>query len=263
MFRLSIITITFNSEKTVEETFKSVLCQKHRPLQYVVVDGLSTDGTVGLIRKYEPEFKSEGIEFSFVSEKDKGISDAFNKGIGLADGDLIGIINSDDKLCGYAAEVLQEAYDINVDVYYGKCIVFNNGNDKQYIVEPKDNLRLLYKCMPLCHPAVFVKKDAYKKYGLFDIELRYCMDRELLLRFFDAGARFLHIDRELAYYREGGVNQVNYKKTLKEEAIVSVMYGMNPVRAEIFRHYKYLRFLAWRFIQKTGCEKFIHKPYGE
>lgn len=263
MFKLSIITITFNSQKTVEDTFKSVLDQKYRPLQYIVVDGLSNDDTVCLIRKYKPIFESEGIEFLFVSEKDRGISDAFNKGINLADGDLIGIINSDDRICEHTSEILQKVYDLSVDVYYGKCIVFNDVHDRQYIVEPKSDLNILYKGMSLYHPAVFVKKEAYIRHGVYDIKLRYCMDRELLLRFFNAGAKFLYVNKELAYYREGGVNQVNYKKTLKEEADISAKYGMNHVSAELLRHYKYFRYLVWRFIQKIGFEKYFHRPYTE
>ena len=182
--KISVITITFNSEKTVRETFESVLKQSYRPFQYIVVDGLSKDGTEKIVLEYQKKFQDAGIEFLYKSEKDQGISDAFNKGISMADGDVVGIINSDDKLCDRALDYVMESYDDNVGVYYGKCIVFNDNSEDAYMVVPKKDLTILEKAMPLYHPATFVQKKVYDQYGHFDKKLRYCMDRELLLRFF-------------------------------------------------------------------------------
>ena len=257
--KISIITITYNSEKTVKDTLESVLQQSYRPLQYIMVDGLSTDRTIEIIKEYEPRFLDQGIEFSFKSEKDKGISDAFNKGIARADGDLIGIINSDDMLCDEALQVLAKNYNEEISVYYGDCIIFKDENSDKYVGKPKTDLERLKWTMGLYHPACFVRHQAYEKYGVFSNDLKYCMDRELLLRFYINGCVFKYIETPLAYYREGGVNQTNYRKNLKEGTKISIDYGMNPVKAYTLMIWKYLKQLIWRVVQIIGAEKLIHK----
>ena len=93
---ISIITVTFNSEKTLSRTMDSVLKQSYKPLEYIIVDGRSKDGTLDIVDKYKPYFWEKGIELKVISEKDDGIYDAMNKGISLARGEIIGMINSDD-----------------------------------------------------------------------------------------------------------------------------------------------------------------------
>ena len=95
--KISIITITYNSSRTLKDTIDSVLKQRHRPLQYILVDGKSTDNTLQIVQDYKNSFDKAGIELKWISEPDKGISDAFNKGIKMSDGKLVGIINSDER----------------------------------------------------------------------------------------------------------------------------------------------------------------------
>ena len=142
--KISIITISYNSEKTIEKTFQSILKQSYRPLEYVLVDGGSTDSTIELIEKYIPLFKSEGIEISYKSERDKGISDAFNKGITRATGDIIGIINSDDQLSDKALEKVGKAFAENdVGVVCGDCLWEDKANNLSYVRKSKMNLKKL------------------------------------------------------------------------------------------------------------------------
>lgn len=108
--KISIITISYNSQKTIEKTILSILGQSYRPLEYVLVDGGSKDGTIELIKKYIPELEKAGIEVNYKSEPDKGISDAFNKGIQRSSGDIIGIINSDDQLMDEALMKIADAF---------------------------------------------------------------------------------------------------------------------------------------------------------
>ena len=257
--KVSIITITLNSEKTVEETFKSVLKQTYRPLEYLIIDGKSTDTTLDIIEKYKPRFEDAGIELQFVSEKDKGISDAFNKGIRKATGDIIGIINSDDMLCDDALEILAQNVKEDTDVYYGDCVVINDTSKKRFLVTPKNDLERLKVSMCIYHPATFVMKRTYDQYGAFKEDLKYCMDRELLLRFYVNKCKFEYIPEPLAFYREGGVNQVNYKKNVDEGTRISVEYGMNPILAYLEKVKKLCKYMIWRFVQKTGMERFVHK----
>ena len=119
--RITIVTITFNSAATLEETIRSVTMQDYPALEYVIIDGGSSDGTLDIVQKYR-----ERIQI-VVSEPDKGISDAFNKGIARATGEIIGIINSDDILLPGALRELAEAYDPQVDVYSGLILFWNEG----------------------------------------------------------------------------------------------------------------------------------------
>ena len=205
--KISIITITYNSDATIEETIRSVTMQDYPALEYVIIDGGSTDGTLDIVQKYRDQIQI------VVSEPDKGISDAFNKGIACATGEIIGIINSDDILLPGALQEVAEAYNPQVDVYSGLILFWNEDTDETFPSYPDvtfDTLKLQYN---VAHPARFVRKDAYERYGLYRVDLRYMMDIELLCRFYQQGAKFLLVDKPLAKFRIGGTtNDPIYKK---------------------------------------------------
>lgn len=259
--KFSIVTITFNSERTLQETLESILAQNYRPIQYIIQDGESTDATLSIVENYKDRFAKEEIELIVVSEKDKGISDAFNKGLSKADGDIIGIINSDDKLCESALEIISENYKKNIDIYYGDCVIFNDRNNSQYVAIPKFSKKpkLLNEKMPLFHPSCFISRETYERYGVYDVNIKLCMDRELLLRIYRGGGEFLYIHRSLSYYREDGINQMNYKKRASENMEISIKYGMNPMEAEIRRIYFKVHDSIWKLIQELGLEGIFHK----
>lgn len=230
--KISIITITFNSEKTLEETIKSVVNQDYPELEYIIIDGKSTDNTISIIKEYEDKISY------WVSEKDKGICDAFNKGIAAATGDVIGIINSDDILLPGALQAVEKAYKSDVDVYYGDGIrIFEDGSTKPYKAKHHKKLKTE---MALVHPATFVSKQAYRKYGVFDPCYRTCMDRELLLRMLIAGAVFKKVDCTLAGYRMGGVSDQNSEIVNREREEISYKYGVN--KYEVYLHSKVSEF---------------------
>ena len=113
--------------------------------------------------------------------------------------------------------------------------------------------------MALFHPSTFIAKSAYDNYGLYDVGYKYCMDRDILLRMYSKGARFKYINESLAAYREGGVNQQNYKKCALENRNISVRFGMNPIKADTIRLYFFIHDLVWRIVKKVGLEKAFHK----
>lgn len=209
--KISIITITYNSQDTVEETIKSVVSQGYPNLEYIIIDGASTDGTMAVVEKYRDKIAK------VVSEPDKGISDAFNKGIKNATGDVIGIINSDDILLPGALDRVAEAYEEGVGVYRGNIFIWDSASDTKIQAVPSMKFPLhTFKKRIVCHQGTFVAKWAYEKYGLFKTHFRFMMDVDLLIRFYEAGVKFKYIPSELAMFRLGGVTSSSFRKKLGE-----------------------------------------------
>ncbi len=207
---ITIITVTLNSVKTVERTIKSVLAQKYDKLEYIIVDGGSTDGTLDVIRRYEPYLAK------WVSEPDDGISSAFNKGIRMATGDLIGIINSDDGLVPGALAALAAAYEPEVDVYRGDLQIWKEDTDTMTIEKP--SLHIRYNGLNhIDHPSTFIARRAYEQYGLYDEKCRFVMDFDLLLRYQQAGAKIKYVDKALAFFTLGGVTFTEFDRAKRQE----------------------------------------------
>lgn len=208
--KISIITITYNSEKTLEETIQSVIRQDYPNLEYIIIDGGSNDGTLNIVEKYKDKIAI------VISEPDNGISDAFNKGVRIASGDLIGIINSDDLLVNNALKYLAESYDESVDVYRGKMIIWDADSSERYVSIPTMDIYPPKRISSVCHPSTFITNRAYKKYGLYNVNFRYMMDVDILYRLSQKQASFKYINKELAIFREGGATSDNWKKKRPE-----------------------------------------------
>lgn len=242
--KISIITITFNSELTVESTIKSVIGQNYKDLEYIIIDGGSRDKTLEIIKKY-----ADNISI-FVSEPDNGISDAFNKGINLASGELIGIINSDDILLPGSLNFLAKAINKEADIIYGNIIRWREKENIEKQVYANDNLEVLkhgFSCM--FHPSTFIRRKAYEKYGLYKIDLRFCMDRELLLRMFKAGAKFQRLDYTFVKFRVGGASCKNYYKTAFESMNVSTIHDFPWILAFLKTIYNILHLYSINYIR--------------
>lgn len=253
--KISIITITYNSEKTLEDTIQSVAKQNYSDLEYIIIDGGSKDSTLDIVKKYP------NIVSKWISEPDKGISDAFNKGIKIASGELIGIINSDDMLTDSSLNTIAKNIKPETDVIYGNAIMFG-GKEENYRCKPVDSLEIMRKRMAVVHPATFVKKSAYDKYGTFDLKYKCQMDRDLLLRMYVAGANFQYLNEDLAMMRLGGVNQQTYvKQTVPEGIEISIKNGMNPVKAYALGMKSIARFRIANFIRKLPVGKAIRRIF--
>ncbi|MCD7862793.1 MAG: glycosyltransferase, partial [Lachnospiraceae bacterium] len=156
--KISIITISYNSERTIEKTMKSVLEQSYRPLEYVLVDGNSKDDTIRLIESYIPQFEKAGIEVVFHSEPDKGISDAFNKGINRATGDIIGITNTDDAILPDTLQYVADNFPTDVDVFYGNILWEDTVRNINYVRKSSADLSDLKFKLKALHPAVYIRE---------------------------------------------------------------------------------------------------------
>jgi glycosyltransferase involved in cell wall biosynthesis len=179
--KISIITVTFNSESTIEQTIQSVVNQTYSNIEYIIVDGKSTDNTLKIIEKYKSKIHT------LLSEKDKGLYDALNKGIELATGDVIGFLHSDDFYINdkviqkYADTFVKNKVDaVYSDLYY----VDKNAIDKiirKWKSGHYSSNAFLYGWMPP-HPTFFVKKEIYTKFGSFNLDFKSAADYELMLR---------------------------------------------------------------------------------
>lgn len=225
--KISIITITYNSSKHLEEAILSVIKQPYQNKEYLVIDGGSTDGTLDIINKYRDQ-----IDY-FVSEPDKGISDAFNKGIKAATGDIIGICNSDDVLAYDVLQRVADAYEPSVDIYRLNEVIKDFATGDEFLLKPT----LVYSKIPYnaqpCHMGCYITKKAYNKYGGYDVAFKYCMDAELLRRFTYHGATYKYLPIVCGYFRKGGASSSSEKKMREERRLLVKRYGGTKLDAEI------------------------------
>jgi len=174
--KFSIITVCYNSEKTIERTILSVLAQTYQNFEYIIVDGASTDGTIDIIKGYKDKYP---CKIKIISEKDDGIYDAMNKGIKLATGDLIGIVNSDDYYEQDALDNVLQVYDEKkYEIIYGMLRTLKN--DKEVSIYIK-NHQWIEEDM-ITHPTCFVTRAVYEDYGVYSLEYPFSADYEFMLR---------------------------------------------------------------------------------
>lgn len=207
--KITIITAIYNSGSTVRDTFQSVLQQTYSDFEYLIIDGSSKDNTLDIINEYQSKFNGR---MRYISEPDKGIYDAMNKGIRMATGDVIGILNSDDfytsnDVLERLASFLQQA---NVDAVYGDIHYVRDGELGRCIRYYSSKLfrrswmRLGF--MP-AHPSFYCRRNVYEKYGTFDTSYRIAADFENLLRLiFVHRIRIKYIPMDFVTMRTGGTS---------------------------------------------------------
>ncbi len=207
---ISIVTVSFNSEKTIGRTIESVLNQTYTNIEYRIVDGLSSDNTISICRGYEEAFRKKGIKYSIISEKDNGIYDAMNKGITLADGEIIGMINADDWYEPVAAQTVAETYAENpFDCFYADLnLVHDDG--KITVKHSKEDKRPSTRHWN--HPTTFITKRTYNEEGLYACRCIYD-DWDMMLRLRKANKRVTVKNVVLANFT---LNGISHKKSLKE-----------------------------------------------
>lgn len=207
--KISIITITYNSDKTLQETIDSIASQKYEDIEYIIVDGLSNDNTIDIINSNKTRISK------FISEKDNGIYDAMNKGLSMASGEIIGILNSDDVYANenVICDVVEQFKKTSADSLYAD-LVYTKSNDLTSVIRywksGKFNRKsFLFGWMPP-HPTFFVNKGVYEKYGKFRTDLSSAADYELMLRFlFKNQISTTYLNKIIIKMREGGFSNQN------------------------------------------------------
>lgn len=213
--KLSLITVTYNAASHIRTCIDSILEQNYPDLQYIIIDGNSTDGTQDIVKSY-----GDAVDV-FVSEPDKGLYDAMNKGVALAEGEVIGLLNADDF---YASEnvlsrVMHEFEDENLDTVFGDLVYVEENNAEKVVryfpgkgFHPQKMRRGL---MPP-HPTFFARRKLYDEYGDFDTHFNICADFDLMVRWFHHHeVTYKHIPEILVKMRTGGSSTQGFKSTTK------------------------------------------------
>ena len=220
--KISIITATYNSGSTVRDTIESVLNQTYKDIEYIIVDGVSKDNTLDIVREYEPRFEGK---MRIISEPDKGIYDAMNKGINMATGDVVGILNSDDFYTSdfVLEKLISEMKSSNADAVYGDIHYVNNYNltktVRYYSSKNFKRWKMRMGWMP-AHPSFYCKREVYSRFGAFDCSYKIGADFENLLRLiFVNKIKTQYIPLDCVTMRTGGASTSgirSHKQILKD-----------------------------------------------
>ncbi len=194
---ISLITVVFNGEQLLEDTLRSAVNQSYNNIELVIVDGASTDRTIEVAKQFQAHIGT------LISEKDKGIYDAMNKGIKASKGDWVYFLNAGDSF--YDDQVLEDVFTMNnftnVELIYAKIQTKNEPSGIDYISGEQISFSDFYAKYPICHQATFTRKSAFDKIGLYDIQYRLVADTEWFVRFFKSQPiKALFVDRLIAFY---------------------------------------------------------------
>lgn len=220
---ISVVTVCRNSEKTIKRTIESVLHQTYKEIEYIIIDGASTDDTVKIIKSYQESFYKKGYHYVYLSEQDNGIYDAMNKGISLAQGELIGIINSDDWYELNAVECAVVHYlEMGYDLFYADLRII--GRDSVFIKKAKNGRIITSRYWN--HPTTFIPKRIYDKYKYKNENIHD--DWDLILRIRKDGAKVCVVNNVLANFTRNGItHSKNIRKALQRAHIKYKIYRDN------------------------------------
>ena len=210
---LTVVTVVYNGALHIEKAIQSVLSQDYLNIEYIIIDGCSTDGTIDIIHRYQ-----KIIDY-WVSAPDQGIYDAMNKGIMLSRGELIGFLNSDDYYEPGAIRAVIQDYKNKCykGIYYGNSFVIQSDLRIGYLSLGNASL---WRGLGFKHQAMFVHRDIHKKFGLYNPAYRIAADYDFVLRAVSKGVKLIHIDKTLVNYSNTGASGINRIETLNEIRVI-------------------------------------------
>ena len=247
---ITVITVVFNGDEHIEKTILSVICQSYPSIEYIIIDGGSTDKTLNIIKKY-----SHRID-RFISEKDNGIYDAMNKGIKLASGDWINFMNAGDSLY-FDLHLINKFNSKIMPFVYGNAIVIDQRGSPQHISGKVVRQFDLITSMPVCHQAIF-----YSKYFIIPYDLRYKIIADKVMTYILMGSKFEpHYDSNIRVkYLEDGMSYNNYYLKLKDELLFLNHFKHNTLRRRIACFLNiYVKSSIYNFIKRNTFFLKIYK----
>ena len=218
--KISVITITFNAEQFLGETMQSVLKQTYTDIEYIIVDGKSTDGTVGIIKSFEAEMKAKSIEFRWISEPDRGLYDSMNKGLGMATGDFVWFVNAGDQI--YDSTIAQKVADAiavneQADVVYGQTLIIDQNGipcGERHKIAPKNlQFKSLLNGLVVCHQSILVRRSIAPNYNL---QYRYSADYDWVCGVLNQSRCNVYVDGYLSRFMISGISAKNRKASWVE-----------------------------------------------
>lgn len=251
--KISVITPTFNSEKTIAKNVESILNQSFKNFEHIIIDNLSSDKTLEIVNEL---YKNSPSNLRIISEKDNGISEAFNKGIKFAVGDLITILNSDDYYYSNSIfEQVTNAFNKSTYLIIHGDVLFIDPKYGSYLRKPYNLDRL--STMPLNHPTMFVKKEVYSEIGLYDINYRYSMDLEFYCRLYkhypDLGKNLFYFDKNpLVVMNAGGESWSNEIQSIYEVKKAVINHRLLKFRLLLQIQLRLFRTYLKMFLDKVG-----------
>lgn len=232
--KVTIITVCFNRVKTIGAAIESVLLQDYPDIEYLIIDGNSTDGTVEVINKYKDRVTKT------ISEPDHGMYEAINKGIRMATGDIIGLVHSDDMLLGnhVISDVVNQIEKTNADLCYGNGIFVNDHKIvRNWISGKYHRWKVRIGWLPL-HSTCYFKKDVLMKGGLYDEHYKIAADSDLLVRYlYEYNLKISYLNEYIICYRMGGLstNTDNLRLMWQEDIEIYRSHGFIPVPTKIMK----------------------------
>ncbi len=217
--KISVITATYNSARTLRDTLESVLLQTYNNIEHIIVDGNSSDATMDIVREYEPRYQAAGKQLRYLTEQDNGLYDAMNKGLCMAEGDVVGLLNSDDFFT--SENVLQrvaEEFDTNsdaLDAVYGD-VHYVHPNNLRRCIRYYSSRKFTRKSMRMgfmpAHPSFYCRREVFKKYGMYDIDFKVAADFEHMLRLiYIHNINIRYIPMDFVTMRTGGASTSGLK----------------------------------------------------
>jgi len=246
--KVSLITVALNARATLARTIESVQAQTFEDIEHVVIDGGSSDGTRDLLRT---ALRPQDV---WISEPDRGISDAFNKGVALANGAYLQFINADDWLSPEQVAAAVAGLEASgADFVFGDLIFYRNGRPEFRFRGDPDYRRSIRCRMPtLNHPTVLARREAFERIGLFDLRYRCAMDYDWFLRLHLAGGRGVYLSELVGHMNHDGISNLDYARTYREVEAIAVAYGRHPRRARLERLGRLAKTGIARRLQETA-----------
>lgn len=247
--KISIVTATYNSAATIRDTIESVLMQDYQDIEYLVIDGGSKDNTIDIVKEYEPKFNGR---MRWVSERDKGLYDAINKGIRMATGDVVGIVNSDDFFHRHDVikTIVSHFVGENIDAIYGDARVVKEKDDKKNCrytwAKPFRPWMFKIGLMPP-HPSFYARKTLFEKYGYYRDDFKIAADYDLMTRFmYKFGIKTKYIGMPILTMRDGGMSTSMANKARLNEEVMTAMKSNGLTASKWMLYLKY-PFRIWEF----------------